>query len=62
MPLLLCAHGQVMGQTLKVRHPDPDSGRRILAFAALDMLRRHLLGLPVIADYLTLTRSALRRD
>ncbi|WP_349919956.1 CinA family nicotinamide mononucleotide deamidase-related protein [Aeromonas veronii] len=62
VPLLLCAHGQVMGQTLKVRHPDPDSGRRILAFAALDMLRRHLLGLPVIADYLTLTRSALRRD
>jgi len=58
VPLLLCADGQLHGQTLKVSHPDPASGRRILAFAALDMLRRHLLGLPVLADYLTLTRTA----
>ncbi|MGY3902488.1 CinA family nicotinamide mononucleotide deamidase-related protein [Aeromonas lusitana] len=62
VPLLLCADGEAIGQTLKTRHPDPDSGRRILAFAALDMLRRHLSGLPVIADYLTLPRSAERRD
>ena len=58
VPLLLCADGQLHGQTLRVSHPDPASGRRILAFAALDMLRRHLLGLPVLADYLTLTRTA----
>ena len=58
VPLLLCADGQLHGQTLKVSHPDPASGRRILAFAALDMLRRHLLGLPVLADFLTLTRTA----
>ncbi|MBS4717233.1 CinA family nicotinamide mononucleotide deamidase-related protein [Aeromonas dhakensis] len=60
VPLLLCADGQLHGQTLKVSHPDPDSGRRILAFAALDMLRRHLLGLPVLGDYRTLTRTASR--
>ncbi|HDX8356246.1 TPA: competence/damage-inducible protein A [Aeromonas dhakensis] len=60
VPLLLCADGQLQGQTLKVSHPDPDSGRRILAFAALDMLRRHLLGLPVLGDYRTLTRTASR--
>lgn len=58
VPLLLCADGRQFGQTLKVSHPDPESGHRILAFAALDMLRRHLLGLPVLADYLTLTRTA----
>ena len=58
VPLLLCVDGRQFGQTLKVSHPDPESGRRILAFAALDMLRRHLLGLPVLADYLTLTRTA----
>ncbi|OBR42680.1 competence/damage-inducible protein A [Aeromonas dhakensis] len=60
VPLLLCADGQLHGQTLKVSHPDPDSRRRILAFAALDMLRRHLLGLPVLGDYRTLTRTASR--
>ncbi|HDX9009855.1 TPA: competence/damage-inducible protein A, partial [Aeromonas dhakensis] len=60
VPLLLCADGQLHGQTLKVSHPDPDSGRRILAFAALDMLRRHLLGLPVLGDYRTLARTASR--
>jgi len=60
VPLLLCIDGRQFGQTLKVSHPDPASGRRILAFAALDMLRRHLLGLPVFADYLTLTRTASR--
>ena len=62
VPLLLCVDGQLHGQTLKVSHPDPESGRRILAFAALDMLRRQLQGLPVLADYLTLTRTADRRD
>lgn len=56
VPLLLCVDGQLHGQTLKVSHPDPDSGRRILAFAALDMLRRQLQGLPVLGDYRTLKR------
>ncbi|MCK2085580.1 competence/damage-inducible protein A [Aeromonas sp. 3925] len=60
VPLLLCADGQRIGQRVKLSHPDPESGRRILAFAALDMLRRHLQGLPVLADYLTLTRTASR--
>ena len=60
VPLLLCADGQQIGQTVKVSHPDPESRRKILAFAALDMLRRHLLGEPVLGDYLTLTRTAQR--
>lgn len=60
VPLLLCVDGQLHGQTLKVSHPDPDSGRRILAFAALDMLRRQLRGLPVLGDYRTLARTASR--
>lgn len=60
VPLLLCADGQQIGQTLKASHPDPESRRKILAFAALDMLRRHLQGLPVLGNYLTLTRTAQR--
>lgn len=60
VPLLLCAHGQQTGQTVRVNHPDPDSRRKILAFAALDMLRRHLQGLPVLGDYLTLARTTQR--
>ncbi|HAU4930278.1 competence/damage-inducible protein A [Aeromonas hydrophila] len=60
VPLLLCVDGQQFGQTLKVSHPDPDSGRRILAFAALDMLRRQLQGLPVVGNYRTLARTASR--
>ena len=62
VPLLLRADGQRIGQTVKLSHPDPESGRRILAFAALDMLRRHLQGMSVLADYLTLTRTASRID
>lgn len=62
VPLLLCADGQQIGQRVKLNHPDPESASRILAFAALDMLRRHLQGLPVLADYLTLTRTASRID
>lgn len=62
VPLLLCADEISFGQTLKVSHPDPESRSKILAFAALDMLRRHLLGLPVLADYLTLTRTAQLGD
>ncbi|EIS3738466.1 CinA family nicotinamide mononucleotide deamidase-related protein [Aeromonas hydrophila] len=60
VPLLLYVDGQLHGQTLKVSHPDPDSRRRILAFAALDMLRRQLQGLPVLGDYRTLARTASR--
>ena len=62
VPLLLCADGQRIGQQVKLSHPDPECARRILACAALDMLRRHLQGLPVLADYLTLTRTASRID
>ena len=62
VPLLLCADGQRIGQQVKLSHPDPESARRILAFAALDMLRRHLQGMSVLADYLTLTRTASRID
>lgn len=60
VPLLLCAYGQKTGQTVRVNHPDPESRRKILAFAALDMLRRHLQGLPVLGDYLTLPRTTQR--
>ncbi|WP_265420710.1 CinA family nicotinamide mononucleotide deamidase-related protein [Aeromonas salmonicida] len=60
VPLLLCAYGQQTGQTVRVNHPDPESRRKILAFAALDMLRRHLQGLPVLGDYLTLARTTQR--
>ncbi|MDF2392470.1 MULTISPECIES: CinA family nicotinamide mononucleotide deamidase-related protein [Aeromonas] len=60
VPLLLCTHGQQTGQTVRVNHPDPESRRKILAFAALDMLRRHLQGLPVLGDYLTLARTTQR--
>lgn len=60
VPLQLSADGIHIGQTVKVSHPDPESRRKILAFAALDMLRRHLLGEPVLGDYLTLARAALR--
>ena len=48
------------GQTVRVNHPDHESRRKILAFAALDMLRRQLQGLPVLGDYLTLARTAQR--
>ncbi|HHQ5455225.1 TPA: competence/damage-inducible protein A [Aeromonas veronii] len=60
VPLLLSADGKHVGQTVKVSHPDPESCRKILAFAALDMLRRHMLGEPVLGDYLTLARTAQR--
>ncbi|MGH1409219.1 MAG: competence/damage-inducible protein A [Aeromonas sp.] len=58
VPLLLCADGLQFGQTLKVSHPDPESCSKILAFAALDMLRRHLQGEPALGNYLTLVRTA----
>ncbi|TNH80304.1 CinA family nicotinamide mononucleotide deamidase-related protein [Aeromonas sobria] len=60
VPLQLSADDKQIGQTVKVSHPDPESRRKILAFAALDMLRRHLLGEPVLGDYLTLARTAQR--
>lgn len=60
VPLLLSADGKHVGQTVKVSHPDPESRRKILAFVALDMLRRHMLGEPVLGDYLTLARTAQR--
>ncbi|WP_303844122.1 CinA family nicotinamide mononucleotide deamidase-related protein [Aeromonas sobria] len=60
VPLQLSTDGKHVGQTVKVSHPDPESRRKILAFAALDMLRRHLLGEPILGDYLTLARTAQR--
>ncbi|MGL5038464.1 MAG: competence/damage-inducible protein A, partial [Aeromonas sp.] len=57
VPLRLCADGQQFDQILRTTHADPQSRRKILAFAALDMLRRHLLGEPVLGDYRTLTRT-----
>ncbi|ELM3617908.1 CinA family nicotinamide mononucleotide deamidase-related protein [Aeromonas sobria] len=60
VPLQLSADGKHVGQTVKVSHPDPESRRKILAFAALDMLRRHLQGEPILGDYLTLARTAQR--
>ncbi|MEH8173888.1 CinA family nicotinamide mononucleotide deamidase-related protein [Aeromonas veronii] len=60
VPLLLSADGMHIGQTVKVSHPDPESRRKILAFAALDMLRRHMQGEPVLGDYRTLARTAQR--
>ncbi|WP_421207405.1 competence/damage-inducible protein A [Aeromonas enteropelogenes] len=62
VPLLLCADGHRVGQTLKASHPDQESLRKILAFAALDMLRRHLQGLPELGDYLTMVRTARLRS
>ncbi|MFB2865281.1 CinA family nicotinamide mononucleotide deamidase-related protein [Aeromonas sp. MdU4] len=59
-PLLLCADGLQIGQTVRVSHPDPESRRKILAFAAIDMLRRFQQALPVLGDYQTLTRTAQR--
>ncbi|MCX7127313.1 CinA family nicotinamide mononucleotide deamidase-related protein [Aeromonas sp.] len=58
--LQLSADDKQIGQTVKISHPDPESRRKILAFAALDMLRRHLLGEPVLGDYLTLARTEQR--
>ena len=62
VPLLLCADGHRVGQTLKANHPDQESLRKIIAFAALDMLRRHLQGLPELGDYLTMVRTAQLRS
>ncbi|MFQ2245184.1 competence/damage-inducible protein A [Aeromonas enteropelogenes] len=62
VPLLLCADGHRVGQMLKASHPDQESLRKILAFAALDMLRRHLQGLPELGDYLTMVRTAQLRS
>ncbi|MGL5325766.1 MAG: competence/damage-inducible protein A [Aeromonas sp.] len=60
VPLLLCIDGMKVGQAVKVSHPDPESRRKILAFTALDMLRRYLLGEPILGEYLTLVRTAQR--
>ncbi|MFQ2223635.1 competence/damage-inducible protein A [Aeromonas enteropelogenes] len=62
VPLLLCVDGHRVGQTLKANHPDQESLRKIIAFAALDMLRRHLQGLPELGDYLTMVRTARLRS
>lgn len=44
-------------QTLYVRTLDVTLQRRIIAFAAQDMLRRYLLKLPVLGDYQTLQQA-----
>ncbi|MGY3926930.1 molybdopterin-binding protein [Aeromonas simiae] len=47
-------------QLVLVRHPDRPSRERILAFCALDMLRRHLAGHSPFGEYQTLTRTLSR--
>jgi len=44
-------------QTLYVRTLDVSLQRRIVSFAAQDMLRRYLLKLPVLGEYQTLQRT-----
>lgn len=58
--LLLHINGQRFEQKVQVRHPDRASRERILAFCALDMLRRHLDGLSPFGEYQTLRRLESR--
>ncbi|WP_116474460.1 CinA family nicotinamide mononucleotide deamidase-related protein [Zobellella maritima] len=51
IPLALLTADGCHAQTLKVQFRDPLSRRKLLAFAALDMLRRHLGGQEVMIDY-----------
>ncbi|MCC4264875.1 CinA family nicotinamide mononucleotide deamidase-related protein [Oceanimonas baumannii] len=57
VPMALLTPDGCQAQTLKVHFRDPLMRRRLLAFAAFDMLRRQLEGLPVIIDYDILPRS-----
>ena len=57
IPLALLTEQGCRAQTLKMHFRDPLMRRRLLAFAAFDMLRRQLQGLPVIVDYDILPRS-----
>lgn len=57
VPMALLTPNGCQAQTLKVHFRDPLMRRRLLAFAAFDMLRRQLEGLPVIIDYDILPRS-----
>ncbi|WMC10189.1 CinA family nicotinamide mononucleotide deamidase-related protein [Oceanimonas pelagia] len=57
IPLALLTPEGCQAQTLQMHFRDPLMRRRLLAFAAFDMLRRQLEGLPVIADYDILPRS-----
>ncbi|MCT7654869.1 CinA family nicotinamide mononucleotide deamidase-related protein [Oceanimonas sp. NS1] len=57
IPLALLTEQGCEAQTLKMHFRDPLMRRRLLAFAAFDMLRRHQQGLPVIIDYDILPRS-----
>lgn len=50
-PIALKTQAACMVQTLQMHFRDPLSQRRLLAFAALDMLRRHLVGETVMIDY-----------
>ncbi|MGP7734448.1 CinA family nicotinamide mononucleotide deamidase-related protein [Oceanimonas smirnovii] len=59
IPLALLTPEGCRAQTLKMHFRDPLMRRRLLAFAAFDMLRRQLQGLPVIVDYDILPRSEL---
>jgi nicotinamide-nucleotide amidase len=51
VPVALLTEQSCQVQTLKLHFRDPLSRRRLLAFAALDMLRRHLQGQEVMIDY-----------
>ncbi len=51
VPIALHTGQGCQAQTLKVHFRDPLNRRRLLAFAAFDMLRRHLEGQEVLVDY-----------
>ena len=51
VPVALKTEQGCQAQTLQMHFRDPLSQRRLLAFAALDMLRRHLAGETVMIDY-----------
>ncbi|WP_417617804.1 CinA family nicotinamide mononucleotide deamidase-related protein [Oceanisphaera sp.] len=57
VPVALKTEQGCQAQTLQLHFRDPLSQRRLLAFAALDMLRRHLAGETVMIDYDTLPCS-----
>ncbi|GHA04966.1 CinA family nicotinamide mononucleotide deamidase-related protein [Oceanisphaera arctica] len=51
IPIALLSAQGCQVQTLQMHFRDPLNRRRLLAFAAFDMLRRHLVGETVMVDY-----------
>ncbi|MEW7866775.1 molybdopterin-binding protein [Aeromonas diversa] len=58
--LCLQEGGRRFEQVLRIQHPDRASRERLIAFCALDMLRRHLAGESPFGDYQTITRQSTR--